>query len=86
MSIDEVVDSTACLLVTAGSNLHKANHRGETALSLFQDSWRRFGKEVPDWSRDEVAKLSYLSARVIRRHQVPYFKLPISLQAIVELR
>lgn len=95
----DTIDYVARLLVDAGANLDRVNDRRRTVASIWQE---RFGRqrnhrqeirhgielaELPDWCRRNVPTLTCLSARIIRRCRVPYFnKLPVSLQAYVEMR
>ncbi len=93
----DAIDSVARLLVDAGANLDRVNHRGRTVASMW---YERFGNlenqrqeirqefaDLPDWCRRNVPTLMCLSARIIRRRRVPYInKLPVSLQAFVQMR
>jgi len=41
--------------------------------------------DMPSWLQDSVPKLECLAARVIRTHNVPFSKLPLSLKHFVQL-
>ena len=93
---EEQADSIARLLLDAGTHSDRENKRGVTIADLWYliTYGRRMepqqSKEeingLPQWCQKSVPKLICLSAKVIRHHRVPYSKLPMRLQAFVELR
>lgn len=92
---DEVMDSTAHLLLNYGTHLDRVNKNGKTAAEIWVENqkWRN-GKEdvtttiidLPDWCREDIPKLSCLSARIISFHKIAYTeKLPASLHSFVKM-
>jgi len=71
----KIIDATAHLLVELGAHLDMANKEGMTAADLWFQANTPEKKDVmdlPDWLREDVPSLQCLSARVIRRHKIPY--------------
>jgi len=71
----ETRDATARLLVELGTHLDMVNKEEKTAADLwFQKNTpeKRNVGDLPDWLQEDVPNLQCLSARVIRRHKLPY--------------
>jgi len=95
LDVDEG-DETARLLLKHGANIDVANNEGMTVVDIlirkreeekknnpktvFCECW-----DLPGWCRKSVPNLSCLSARVVRRKQVPHLKvgLPVHLPSFI---
>ncbi len=92
----EQADSIARLLLYSGAHSDGVNNRGMTIADLwFHVTYGRRmelqqSKEeisgLPEWCQRRVPTLTCLSAKIIRHNRVPYSRLPMRLQAFVELR
>ncbi len=81
---DELIDCVGRLFLEYGAQLNKVNGNGEKAAQLWIKTIKQ---DLPEWLRnDTVVKLSRLSAKMIRAHQVPYNNktLPACLHSFVE--
>jgi len=88
----EIRDETAHLLLEAGAHLDMVNTNRKTPADIWMDESNRAGLNVvwddlPGWLKEDCKKLTCLSARVIRDHQVPYRggKLPVELIPFVKM-
>jgi len=77
---EEEVDTTALLLLKAGTHLDRVNKERKTAADiLFTARNLKEKSDLPDWCRG-VPNLSCLSARVLGELQVPYDPAELSLE------
>jgi len=84
----QLLDSIAGLLLDFGAHLDRTNKKGQTAA----DVWNGFNekeqeKDLPNWLRETVPKLSCLCAKMILYHKIPYLlhNLPDSLYAFIKM-
>lgn len=84
-------DKNAILLLEHGGHLDIRNNNGELAFDVwYQRTGQNDAKcrrvEVPDWFKGGFPKLACMSARIIRRYNLPNVdKLPKSLQNFVRI-
>jgi len=87
----EIRDMTARLLLKSGAHLDMVNNERKTPADVWLELDREEGlnvvrEDLPNWLKGDCKKLTCLSARVIRDHQVPYHgdKLPVELIPFVD--
>lgn len=73
----EIRDTAAHLLLEAGAHLDMVTDKGYTAADNWMYASNHAGlnfiwNDLPNWLKEGCKKLTCLSARVIRYHQLPY--------------